>query len=202
MAIDFSGLTYVSTDKKYVVDLASLHINTWLNAFQKAADHVFGNEAIAAVSTAKSKNGGEIADDVAESIKLEKRNKSLADMQTGGWGEKGTRAPRIPGQSRLDVIRNNFLADDTRKAIARKPGLTAGEAKDTWVTTSGKVVTLEQFMGLYMKDPVKGEERMANIELRAQNKYRAELADAEARKAAKELEAKATVAADGDELAL
>lgn len=202
MAIDFSGLTYVTTDKKYVVDLDKIHINTWLNAFTRAADHIFGNEAIAAVSTAKAKNGGEIADDVAESIKLEKRNKSLADLVAGTWGEKGSRGPRIPGQNRLEVIFNNLLAEDTRKAIARKPGLTAGEAKDTWVTGSGKVVTLEQFMTLYRNDAVKGAERVANIQMRADNKYKAELADAEARKAAKELEAKAVPVEGEDELAL
>lgn len=189
MPIDFEGKVYTSTDGKFTVDLGALHLNTWINAFSTRADHVFGNEAISKASTARAKNP-DISEEAYEAIKLEARNKYLADMVAGTWGEKGNRGPRAVGANRLDQIRNNLAAEDTRKAVA-KAGWKLGEAKDTWIHPEAGIVTLAECMKSFLDNEELGAERQASINERADVKYKAELADAELRKAAKEREAKA-----------
>jgi hypothetical protein len=187
MAIDFGNAVYTSTDGQFTIALADLHANTWLNAFTRAADHVFGNEAISKASTAKAKNGGELADDERAAIVLEARTRYLNDMVAGTWGEKGTRAPRQVGANRLEQIVRNITAADTRKTIA-KAGYAAGEAKDTWVTAGGDVFDLATAMTAYRENPELGAERCASIDRRAKAQHDAELVDAAERKAAGERE--------------
>lgn len=202
MPVDFTGQTYRSTDGKFEFAYDELHATTILNALARTFDHVFGNEAIAKASTAKKKaEGGELSEAEVAEIVAKAREKYLADMKAGTWGEKGSRGPRMPAKNRLEQIVNNLLAEDTRRAVV-KQGFKPGEATNTWVHPDGRVFNLAVLMGVYQNNPQLGAERMADIQARAERKLADEQADAEARKAAKEREAQVGKIAQGEEIVL
>lgn len=184
----FAGRKYVSTDGQFEVDLSQLHINTWIHAFTKAANHVFGNEAISKAAPSANKGIALEGDERAAVIRKD-REKNLALMVAGTWGDgTSTRMPKVPGLSMLEQIENSLIAERTRQALA-KAGFKPGEAKDTWIGNDGIAYPLDVWMGVWINDPDEGETRKAEIKERAQIRYQAKKREAELAKAAKEREA-------------
>lgn len=185
ITIDIPVDTYESTDGKYRMEYASFHPRTWFNAMVRVLDHVTGNEAISKGSTARAKDPN-LSDEAYADLVLQSRQRSEKAMQDGSWGEKGNRAPRMPGATRLDQIKQTILIADTRAAIS-KMGLKDGADKNTWLAPNGKQYTLEQWTVVFLSNAEHGAERKASIETRAQAQLAKEKADADARKAAKDM---------------
>lgn len=185
MAIDFTGLEYDANGVK--INLADLHINTWVNAFNRVADHVFGNESIAKASTARAKDAT-LSDEAYEEIKAEARKGFESAMIAGTWGDKGRRGPRMPAANRLEAIYNAIAAADTRIVLAAE--YKQGTKDGYWIAKDGNEYPLADWMKAFLTHPTLGEGRQASIQRRAEVKYEAEKADAAERKAAKERESK------------
>lgn len=170
--------------------LADMPAKTLMNAITRGLNHVFSNESISKGSTAK-KNKPETTPAEYEAIITAARQKFLADMKAGTWGD-GARGPRMPAENRLEQIYNNFCMEDVRKLLAtsnRKPG----ETKDTWLDDQGDERPIQDWMAAYVHpDNPLGPDRKAGLMQRAKIKHDAEVADAAARKAAKDREAKAS----------
>ena len=191
ITFDTVGDVYESTDGKYRIEYAKLHPRTFANAMVRVLDHVFGNEAISKGSTARAKDPN-LSDEAYNETILGARVKSEKDMIAGDWGEKGSRAPRMPGATRLDQIKQTILIADTRIAIA-KMNLKDGPDKNTWLAPNGKSYTLEQWTKVFLDNKELGAERAASIATRAEAQLAKEKADADARKAAKEQKVAAPV---------
>jgi hypothetical protein len=195
MPIDFSNTTpYVYEPKDNIgkgvtIDFNDLPQNVIEQAVRRAFNHVFGNEAIAK-KNAREKADGTLAPEAAIELMNVTRDKYLTDILSGAWADGSGRAPRGPSANRLEQIFNNLLAEDVRKTIAKANYEATG--KDTWlVHINGRPVpvTLADFMAKYLDNPKLGEARRASLTERANIKYNAERADADARKAAKAREA-------------
>lgn len=187
---------YESTDGKYRMDYRTFHPSTWFNAMVRVLDHVTGNEAISKGSTARAKDPN-LSDEAYNDLILKDRQKSEKNMQTGDWGAKGNRAPRMPGATRLQQIEQMLLIADTKAKIA-KEGLKEGEQKNTWLAPNGKVYTLEQWTKVFLSNAEYGAERKASIATRAAAQLAKEKADADARKVAKEQKVAASTDAEAD----
>lgn len=162
---------------------------TAINALTRAFDHVFSNEATSKVSTAKKK--GPVSDEEATKIIAEAVAKYVADIKAGTWGEKGNRAVRIPGASREEQLYMRFLYEAVRAKLA-KDGIEAGEEKDTFVNPDDKeAYPLSAWADSYVRNPDLGADREKDLRDQAKRAYETELANAEARKAAKDREASA-----------
>jgi hypothetical protein len=198
---------YVSTDGKFKFNLSALPFVTLLNAVTLKFDHVFGNEALAKASEAKRKAGGVLSDKDRDAIILAARETYLKDMRAAEWGHKSGGGVKMPSANRLEEIRNGFLAVETVKALTQK-GIKAGTDADTWINPKDqKAYGLAYWADKYLKAPqpatdpkfkTLGEQRGAELDVRAKTKFEAEKAEQEAKKAAKAREAAAALAANGN----
>lgn len=181
-SVNFEDGTYESTDGSVSIPLNLIPASSWVNALNRALDHVFGNEAISKVSTAKKKaDNGELTDEQAAEILAGARNKYREDIIAGTWGVKGQRAARMPSVNRLDAIFNAEWVKDVKAQIA-KMGLAEGSEKNTYVI-NGAQYTFDQIREAYLSNKVKGEARRAELNERAASMLAIEKARAEARKA-------------------